>query len=88
MQDVLGHRVPDDLALAWAAAEGRLLLTHDGATVPDFAYARIAAGLPMPGVLVLQHDVATAIAVGELTILLAAGKEADFRDFVLRVPLR
>lgn len=44
-QDVIGLSGSDDpTLLEWAAAEGRILLTHDASTVPDYAYARIAAG--------------------------------------------
>lgn len=41
----------DPVILAWAAAEGRVLLTHDIATIPPFAYERVLAGDAMPGVI-------------------------------------
>ncbi len=41
----------DTKVLEWAAREGRLVLTHDFATMLDFAYNRIECGLPMPGVI-------------------------------------
>jgi hypothetical protein len=49
VQDVglLGHDDPS--VREWAAQEGRILLTHDRATIPDFAYERINAGNAMPG---------------------------------------
>jgi predicted nuclease of predicted toxin-antitoxin system len=40
----------DPAVLAWAAKENRIVLTHDRATMPDFAYSRVADGEPMPGV--------------------------------------
>ena len=40
----------DEDVIAWAASEGRILITHDVTTVRQTAYDRIAAGLPMPGV--------------------------------------
>jgi hypothetical protein len=40
----------DPTVLAWAAAEGPILLTHVRATLPEFAYERVRAGVPMPGV--------------------------------------
>ena len=44
VQDV-GLSGIDDLAvLAWAAAEDRILLTHDRQTIPGFAYALLADG--------------------------------------------
>lgn len=47
----VGLRQADDLVvLEWAANEGRIVVTHDVSTMLDFAYERVAAGLPMPGV--------------------------------------
>ncbi len=43
--------IPDNKVLEWAAAEDRILLTHDVNTMPAYAYARIKKGLPMPGVI-------------------------------------
>lgn len=40
-----------DTALAWAAQEGRILLTHDVATSTRYAYERVTPGQLMPGVL-------------------------------------
>ncbi len=37
VQDVGLRTVDDPVILQWAAAEGRVLVTHDIATVPDFA---------------------------------------------------
>jgi hypothetical protein len=41
--------VEDPELLEWAAREERVLLTHDVATIPHFAYQRIEAGQPMAG---------------------------------------
>jgi hypothetical protein len=40
----------DAEVLAWAAREGRVLLTHDVTTMKRYVDERIAAELPMPGV--------------------------------------
>jgi len=41
----------DPTVLAWAAEQGRVLITHDVETVTRYAFERVAAGLPMPGVI-------------------------------------
>ena len=41
----------DPAVLAWAANEGRIVLTHDAATLIGFAYERLAAGLAMPRIV-------------------------------------
>ena len=44
----------DPAILERAAFEGRVLLTHDRQTIPGFAYARVDAGEPMPGVFLVS----------------------------------
>lgn len=44
-----GFRGEDDpTVLAWAAEEGRIPLTHDRATLPGFAHARVVRGRRCP----------------------------------------
>ncbi len=40
----------DPAVLEWSAREGRILLTHDVSTITMYAYERIKASKPMPGV--------------------------------------
>ena len=51
VQDVGLSGEDDPTVLAWAAQEGRILLTHDVATITRYAYERIVDGQPMPGVI-------------------------------------
>ncbi|MBW4496245.1 MAG: hypothetical protein KME26_24850 [Oscillatoria princeps RMCB-10] len=46
--------------LEWAAEEGRVLLTHDVATITQYAYQRVEAGQSMPGVF----EVSLSIPIG------------------------
>ena len=55
-----GLRGADDPAiLDWAASEGRVVLTHDAATLIGFAYQRLAVGLAMPGIIEVRQETAT-----------------------------
>ena len=47
VQDVGLMRTPDPDVLSWAAAQGRILLTHHRNTMTGFATARISAGQQM-----------------------------------------
>jgi hypothetical protein len=49
VQDVGLSGRPDPAVLAWAAEQGRVLLTHDAATLVGHALARLAAGEAMDG---------------------------------------
>jgi predicted nuclease of predicted toxin-antitoxin system len=55
VQDVGLGSAPDPEILEWAASVERIVLTHDFDTMPGFAYDRVRAGLPMPGLLVLRN---------------------------------
>ncbi len=57
VQDVGLAGAEDFDILDWAAQEGRVLLTHDEATIPHYAYERIRAGQPMAGVCEVRRSV-------------------------------
>ncbi|HEX6984378.1 MAG TPA: DUF5615 family PIN-like protein, partial [Planctomycetaceae bacterium] len=56
----------DPAVLDWAAAEGRVLLTHDRNTVPGYLYDRLRRGLSTPGVIVVDDQAAIGRAVEDL----------------------
>ena len=51
VQDVGLLGAPDEDILDWAAENNRILLTHDKATIPGFAYNRMLSQQKMCGVL-------------------------------------
>jgi hypothetical protein len=76
----------DEEVLAWAAAEDRVLLTHDARTMPPRAWNRVAAGRAMPGLVVIPWNAPSGRVVEELSLLVAAGLPADLCDTVLFLP--
>jgi len=87
VQDV-GLRTAEDRAvLEWAAGEGRVLLTHDFATMSDFAYERVANGLRMPGVFMVPTDMGIATAINELILVAEASLDDEWEGRVLYLPL-
>lgn len=84
-----GLRGADDPAvLDWAAANGCIVLTHDFRTMPAHAWERVQAGLPMPGVLMLDSMLAVGEAVAELTLLLECSEAAEWANHVVYLPLK
>ncbi len=69
IQDIGLEGADDSAVLAWAAENNRILLTHDRATMPDFAYARIASGQPMPGLFILNDRLPVRQASDELLLV-------------------
>jgi predicted nuclease of predicted toxin-antitoxin system len=85
--DIGLSRAEDPAVLAWAAGEGRILLTHDLRTMRGFAYRRVAAGLEMPGLLVVLRSMPIGEAVEQLVLVAAAMAPQELRDRVLVLPL-
>src|SRR5690349_17385607 len=69
LQEVGLSGADDPAVLAWAATQGRIVVTHDVTTMTAYAYQRIAAGLPMPGVIAIGTNVALSQAIDDLLLL-------------------
>lgn len=87
VQDVGLEGADDPTILAWAAEHDYILLTHDLATMPDFAYERVSAGLAMPGVFVLNDRLSLRQAIDELLFLDECGEQDEWRNLVVYLPL-
>ncbi len=87
VQDVGLAGVGDPEILAWAAANHRIILTHDRATLPDYAYKRLAAAEKMPGVFVLNDRFPIGEATRELLLIIAVSEQPEWSDRVVYLPL-
>lgn len=74
-----GLRSADDTAvLAWAAAERRLLVSHDVSTTVRFAFERVGAGKPMPGLVEVGSELSLATAIEDLLLIAECGRPGEF----------
>jgi hypothetical protein len=71
--------------LEWAARESRVLLTHDFDTLIGYAWDRVRAGLPMPGVVAVRQGMATGRVIDEIELIAGASDEGEWADQVLFV---
>src|SRR2546423_3945493 len=84
-----GLRTQDDPAiLAWAAAEGRMLVSHDVSTMVAFAFERVRAGQPMPGLVEVAPEVPIRVAIEDLLILAECSQPGEWEGHVIYLPLR
>ena len=74
--------------MEWAAKENRILLTHDVHTMVNFAYDRVRAGQPMPGVIEVSDNIPIGQAIEELLVVLGASDPSELENRVIFVPLR
>ena len=78
----------DVKVLEWAAAEGRVLLTHDVTTMRQYAIDRIVAGLPMPGVFVVSQEIHIGQAIEEILLIAEYSLEGEWEGQIRFLPLR
>jgi predicted nuclease of predicted toxin-antitoxin system len=87
VQDVGLREVDDPAILAWAASNERILLTHDRATMPDFAYERLRQGEQIAGLFVVNDRMPIRQAIDELLLLVDCSEQAEWKGVVLYLPL-
>lgn len=88
IQDVGLSGTDDTTVLAWAADAGRVLLTHDVQTITRYAYDRVRAGLPMPGVFEVSRTVPIGVVIDDLMLLVEASEAGEWEGQVRYLPLR
>jgi hypothetical protein len=87
VQDVGLRGAEDPVILEWAANEGRVLLTHDTATMAHFAYDRVRAGKSMPGVIEVPDDLPIGNAIDDILLLTEYSARFEWENQVLYLPL-
>lgn len=86
-QDVGLGGVADGDVLEWAAGEGRVVLTHDVTTLVPEAYARVATGSSMPGVIASADEIPIGPAIDDLLLIHHASTDRDLEGQVVFLPL-
>lgn len=87
VQEARLQGAPDPDVLEWTARAGRLLLTHDVSTMTAFAYERVRAGQPMPGLVEIPTRLPIGRVIDDLLILALASRPGEWEGQVLYLPL-
>jgi hypothetical protein len=88
-QDALPEGTPDHEVLAWAAGENRIRITNDRNTMIGFAYRRVAAGEPVPGLIAMTNQQAIGAAIDDILVVTEYMPEEEIKDqIVVFLPLR
>lgn len=86
VQDVGLSGKDDPMVLEWAAQEGRILLTHDVATITHYAYDRVRQGQPMPGVVEISTDAPIGRVIEDILVLVECSQEGELEGQVQYLP--
>jgi hypothetical protein len=87
-RDVGLAEASDPDILEWTAANERILLTHDRRTIPKYAYERVRARQPMPGVFVVSTSLSVGQAIDELLLAVECLSAEECTDVVRYFPLQ
>ena len=87
VQDVGLMNAHDAIVLAWAAREGRIVLTHDVKTLLTGAYLRLSEGLPMPGVMASPQEMPVAPIIDDLILVIESSEDDEWENQVVYLPL-
>ena len=86
VQDVGLRNTDDPVILEWAAKEGRILLTHDVATITMYAYERVSKGLPMAGVVEVIATAPIGRIIDDLELFICCSEPEEYENQVLFIP--
>lgn len=78
--------VPDPVLLDRAAAEGRVMVSHDRRTMIDHFRDHLAAGKSSPGLLIVSQGSAIGDVVEALLYVWALSDPAELRDQAYYLP--
>jgi len=78
----------DPEVLTWAAAENRVIITHDVSTMTMHAYSRAEAGQPMPGIWEVSRSVSVAQAIQDILLITDCSLLGEWEGQVRYLPLR
>jgi predicted nuclease of predicted toxin-antitoxin system len=87
VQDVGLQELDDPTILAWAAENNRIVVTHDRATMPDFAYKRLINNKLMTGLFIVSDRISIRQAIDEILLLVTDTKQGEWKGCVLYIPL-
>lgn len=87
-QDVGLSGANDSTVLEWASQQGRVLLTQDVSTITRYAYERLQAGEPMPGIFEVSRSVPIGTAIEDILLLAEYSAEGDWEGQIRYLPLR
>ena len=78
---------PDPELLAWAAAEGRVIVTRDYRTMPVHAGNRLAAGETIAGLIVVSRRLSIRRVINDQEMIVSCSYANEWENIVRHLPL-
>jgi predicted nuclease of predicted toxin-antitoxin system len=87
VQDVGLLGKDDPTILQWASQEGRVLMTHDVATITKYAYDRVRQGQSMPGVIEVSVGAEVGRVIEDALLVIECSLEGELDGQIQYLPL-
>lgn len=87
VQDTELYGAHDTAVLKWAAAEDRILLTHDIETMTKYAVEFIEQGIPMAGVILVRDTLPIGTVIDDLQAILGASEAHEWENRIDFLPI-
>ena len=78
---------PDEEILEYADRHGLLIVSHDVNTMPAEAYARLAEGKTIAGLLMVQQTSPVGVIIEDLLLIWSTSESEEWRNQVCFLPL-
>lgn len=87
VRDVGLAEAKDPEILEWAAGQGRIVVTHDRKTMPDFAAQRIRGPQRMSGLIVAVANAPIGCIIADLLLIVECSTPAEREDRIESLPI-
>jgi hypothetical protein len=77
----------DPDVLEYAAANNRIVISHDVNTMPAHAYERIEDGRAMAGLLMARQSLPVSLIIEDLLLIASSSEAAEWQGVVCFLPL-
>ena len=87
VRDIGLSEADDGEVLAYAAASGRVIVTHDVNTLVGFAHQRVRLAEPMAGVIPVPQYLSIGRAIDDLLLMIECTSQEEWKGRVWYLPL-
>ncbi len=86
VQDIGLSGATDGAILDWASDHHRILLTHDGRTMPWHARTRLSEGLPLSGVLIVDDLAPIGVCLDDIMLVVECSDSEEWANRIYYLP--
>jgi hypothetical protein len=79
--------ISDPELLAWAAEQGRIVVTHDRRTMPYHAADRMAEGERVAGIIIVSRRLPVSQVIDDLEIIVSCSEVEEWENVLKYLPL-